>query len=517
MNLTSKTLKCALLGAAFLITSAGAALAEGHKLVIAHTNDTHSQLEPDPKDNLGGVARRKVLVDSMRNANDNFLLIDAGDAVQGTLYFNLFKGEVEQKAMNMLGYDLAILGNHDFDNGMEGLAYMLSFAETPYLATNYNLSATDVDSKFAKYAIKEFDGRKIGFIAINLKPEGMISEGNYDGVEYLDAAEAASHSAWWLKNIEGCDMVVAITHIGYNPATPPGDFSLARASKDIDIIIGGHSHDLINPADQKLQWLVPNALGKDVLVTQVGKSGKNLGEITIDLDSLTADYRVLPVSSRLDSLADPAVAEFLKPYRAGVDSLMRVPVGRTAIELGQLSDELLNWTTDIVLDRARELAPDVDFAILNKGGLRRGLPKGTITEGEIITMLPFNNRINVIDIKGKDILEAFVQMGRVGGNGVSRGVEVVYEAETDPDNPDAIPEIEIESATLNGSPIDPDKTYRIATIDYLAHGGDYMPSLARHELVTESKTVLYNDVLAHVRALKNKRIKPSGEKRFHLE
>lgn len=493
---------------------ASSATAENHRLVIAHTNDTHSQLDPDSKDGLGGLARRKVLIDSLRSVNPNFLLIDAGDAVQGTLFFNLYKGEVEQKAMNMLGYDMRILGNHEFDNGMGGLEHMLDYAGSQFLSTNYNLDSTAVANKFDKYAIREFGGHKVGFIGINLRPQGMISDGNYDGVVYLDALEAANHSAWWLKNVEGCDLVVAITHVGYEPSTPPGDRILAEETTDIDIIIGGHSHDLILPEGGRRESRVKNAAGKEVLITQAGKSGKNLGEITIDLDSLTATYRIVPVDSRLDSRVDDSVAMMLAPYRAGVDSLMRVPVGRTAMELTQTSRELINWTSDIVLERAHELAQDIDFAILNKGGLRRGLPKGTITEGEIMTMLPFNNRIDVIDIKGEDLLPAFVQMARIGGNGVSSGVRVVYSEDLD-DDPNSDPEIEIETITINGKEFDPEKTYRVATIDYLAHGGDYMPSLANHTLVAESSTVLYDDVLAFVRSLKNKRIKPTSEVRFY--
>ena len=201
------------------------------------------------------------------------------------------------------------------------------------------------------------------------------------------------------------------------------------------------------------------------------------------------------------------MAELIAPYRAGVDSLMQVPAGRTAKELGQLSPELLNWATDIVLERGRRIAPDVDFAILNKGGLRRGLPKGTITEGQIITMLPFDNHIQIIDIKGADLLDAFRQMAAIGGNGVSDGVEINYTTTTDG-------KPEIISARLNGKDIEPDSTYRVATIDYLANGGDYMPTLANHTTVASSSDVLYNDVLVYLRGQKNKKQNPSGKLHF---
>lgn len=505
------TVKAAMLAAAMALP----ALAWAENLVILHTNDTHSQIDPDDSDNLGGAGRRMALIDSVRGAADNVLLIDAGDAVQGTLYFNLYGGEVEQKLMNAMDYDLRILGNHEFDNGVDSLAAVLSKADADFLATNYDLAASPLGDMFEKYAIKEIDGRRIGFIAINLRPEGMIAEGNYDGVEYLDAIEAANASAWWLRNIEHCDLVVAITHIGYNPATPPGDLLLARSSDNIDIIIGGHSHDLIDPATDKYQYLVPNAAGKDVLVTQVGKAGKNVGEITVDLETLRPTYRVIPVNSRLDAAVPGEFFEITAPYRAGVDSLMtRVPVGKTAAELPQESAALLNWATDVVLDRGRQLADSVDFALLNKGGLRRGLPKGTVNEGQIITMMPFNNRVQVIDIKGKDLMDAFNVMAAVDGNGVSDGVEIVYVPGTEElSKKDAY----VTSATLNGKPIDPERTYRVATIDYIANGGDYMSTMRNHRLVAESPTVVYDDVLDYLRKGhgRKKKINPPTAPRMH--
>ena len=500
--------------------AAGTMAAYAEKLVILHTNDTHSQIDPDDKDNMGGIARRKVIVDSVRSAEKNVMLIDAGDAVQGTLYFNLYGGEVEQKAMNALGYDLRILGNHEFDNGIDSLAAVLDEADSRFLATNYDLADTPLARKFQKYDIRRYGDRRIGFIAINLDPKGMIADGNYNGLEYLDAVEAANSAAWWLKNVDSCDMVVAITHIGYDPAVPPGDKSLAAASDNIDVIIGGHSHDLIDPDKDKYQWRVPNRSGHNVLVTQVGKSGKNVGEITVNLDDFDTDYRIIPVDKRLDSRIDPAMTALIAPYRGGVDSLMRVPVGRTAIALDQFSNELLNWTTDIVYDRGTQLADSVDFAILNQGGLRRGLPKGTITEGQIITMMPFDNKVNVIDISGKDLLDAFRQMAAIGGNGISDQVRIEYaktgDDDDDDDDDDDEPVNEIVSVTVDGKPLDLDRTYRVATIDYLANGGDYMPTLARHRLVAKSSDVLYQDVLRYIRSLKGKRIKPDGDIRFRL-
>lgn len=483
------------------------------RLVILHTNDTHSQIDP-ASDGLGGIRRRKALIDSVRSTNSNVLLIDAGDAVQGTLYFKIGGGRVEQQLMNALGYDLRILGNHEFDNGVDSLATILSEAKSQFLATNYDLDKSPLKNRFDKYAIKEYDGRRIGFIAINLAPKGMIAEGNYDGVEYLDAVKAANATAWWLKHIEKCDLVVAITHIGYNPVTGMGDVKLASESEDIDIIIGGHSHDLIKPGDARMQYLIPNRNGREVLVTQEGKAGKNVGQITIDLDNLSSSYSVIPVDSRWDSRTDQSLDQIIAPYTAGIDSLMtRTPVARTRREFSNSSAELLNWTTDVVLELGRGLASGVDFAILNKGGLRRNMPKGTVHEGQILDMIPFNNRVQVLDIKGSDLLEAFRVMAIADGNGVSKGVEIVYTPGTEANRKQ---DASLVSATLNGKPIDADRTYRIATIDYLAGGGDYMTSLRNHTLVASSDRMLYDDVLRYLRSGKGlKTINPDSTVRMH--
>lgn len=489
------------------ILAAPTALADG-KLVILHTNDTHSAIDPD-SDGLGGVLRRKVLIDSVRAAEPNVLLIDAGDVVQGTLYFNIYGGKIEQELMNALGYDIRILGNHEFDNGVDSLAKVLAISRALNISTNYDLSASPLAPMFKPYDIRQVGDRRFGIIGINLDPKGMIMEGAYDGVVYKDAVEAANSAAWWLKNIEKVDAVIAISHIGYD-VTPPGDLMLAQNSDNIDIIIGGHSHDLILPAPtgkNPYASRVKNRQGRDVLVTQVGKSGKNIGQINIDLDDLSSEYSVISVNSRLDNRIDPATAAIIEPYRAGVDSLMNIAkVGRSAVDLAQNSQALLNFVSDFIYDRGTQLADNVDFAITNKGGIRRGLHKGNITEGELISMMPFNNYVTVIDIKGEELLPAFTQMGRVGGNGISDHVRITYNGET----------FEPETVIINGEPLERERVYRVATINYLANGGDYMPSLMNHTDVATANTRVYDDLIAYFVSgkAKGKKINPPTEQRM---
>ncbi len=475
----------------------------GERLVLLHTNDTHSQI--DPLDNgQAGALRRKVLIDSVRNAEPNTLLIDAGDAVQGTLFFNLYKGEAEHKVMNLLGYDLAILGNHDFDNGSEELARNLKNDNATWLSTNYDLAGGVLEPYFKPYDIRRVGNRRVGFIAINLDPKGMISEGNYNGVKYLDAIKAANATAWHLKHNEKVDKVVAITHIGYKPTVGPGDVELASKSEDIDVIIGGHSHTTIDPLDRSgdTPWRVVNAVGDTVVVAQTGKSGKALGMITIDFDNGGVGYSLLPVDSRLDSRIQPQWQSVVEPYRHGVDSLMNVKIGNSPVAMPNDGQALLNLTSDFVKARGRQLRPEgVDLAIINKGGLRRGLPKGAITQGMIMSMMPFDNRVEVLALKGSDLKAALDVMAARGGDGVSREVDVVMA-----DGKSA-------SVTVNGKPLDPDKTYHVATIDYLAKGGDYMEPLTRGTVEAKSGDVLYNDFIAWIKA-NGRGIKADNTKRM---
>ncbi|MCX4264616.1 MAG: bifunctional UDP-sugar hydrolase/5'-nucleotidase [Muribaculaceae bacterium] len=468
---------------------------DSNKLVILHTNDTHSQIDPG-SDNLGGVMRRKAIIDSVRGAEKNVLLVDAGDAVQGTLYFYLYGGKVEQEVMNILGVETRILGNHEFDNGIDSLASVLKYSDAEMLSANYDLSKTPLEGRFKPYTIKEYNGKRIGIIGLNLDPNGIISPDNFKGLEYLPIVATANLTAEKLKKDEKVDAVIALTHIGYNPAGLVGDSVLATNSRDIDIIIGGHSHDTIDPTTENgaRRSRLKNLEGKDVLVVQTGKSGRNVGKIEINLDSLglgaSPSYELIPVTERYDNYADTKLADYLSKYSAGVDSLMTMWIGTTAHELPASSPELLNYFTDFIYDSGSEIAPKVDLAIANKGGLRSGIPAGKFSKGQIINMLPFANYVTVLDVKGSDLAEVFDVMANTHGNGVSRNVSAEYVVSDDG--------AKSRNVLINGKPIDLEQTYRVATIDYLAKGGDYMTGLTRGNVVVTKKVPVFEDLVEYI-------------------
>ncbi len=249
------------------------------KIVILHTNDTHSRIEPLPETdkyapNKGGVVRRANYIESVRAENKNVLLFDAGDFVQGTPYYNVFGGEVETKAMNMLKYDAATLGNHEFDYGLEGLKDILDWAQFPIISSNYDFSETILKDRFDPYLIIVKDGVKIGVIGLNVKPQGLIATANYTNMVFMDPLETGNELATKLKNEDKCDVVICLSHLGYT-----ADKRLAENSRNIDIIIGGHSHTYMKDPD-----IIKNADNEDILIYQTQGRGVYVGRIDIELE-----------------------------------------------------------------------------------------------------------------------------------------------------------------------------------------------------------------------------------------
>lgn len=256
------------------------------KIVILHTNDVHSHIEPFPSTdasyaNQGGVARRLNLINSIRKENENVLLLDAGDIFQGTPYFNFYGGELEFKLMSMMGYDAATIGNHDFDNGVGGLAKQMPNASFKMINSNYDFSNTIMEGLTEPYQIYLKDGIKIGVFGLGIQLKGLVIEALSKETKYLDPLEIAQDMTRKLKQEEKCDLVICLSHLGYEYKFDKiSDVKLAQQTQDIDLIIGGHTHTFL-PKPVVLK----NKVGKDVLVNQVGWAGINLGRIDFEFSS----------------------------------------------------------------------------------------------------------------------------------------------------------------------------------------------------------------------------------------
>ncbi|MDR1652424.1 MAG: metallophosphatase [Prevotellaceae bacterium] len=253
------------------------------KIVILHSNDTHSQVTPTDsrakEPNKGGYARRMGVIDSIRALEQNVLLLDAGDFFQGTPYFNFFNGRVEVDAMNRMKYDAVTLGNHEFDNGTDTLAQILKMANFPVVDANYDVSGTALNELVKPYIVLERFGMRIGIFGLSPDPRGLIFEKYYRGIVFSDPIKTAVKTSNYLKKKEKCDLIICLSHIGTEDIEQnDNDFKIARASKFIDVIIGGHSHTLT--ADNTA---VMNKRGKPVILSQMGKSGLFLGKIELTI------------------------------------------------------------------------------------------------------------------------------------------------------------------------------------------------------------------------------------------
>lgn len=254
----------------------------GQDLVILHTNDVHSHIEPlssGRNEGLGGFQRRANYIESIRKNHPNVLLLDAGDYNQGTPYYTLFKGEMEIMLYNAMGYDVVCLGNHEFDDGQEVLAERLKEADFETVCANFDFSKSPLEEIVKPYTIVYKGGKKIGIIGALLDLNGFVSQRAIVGLKYKNPIKVVNKLAKQLKKRENCDLVIALTHIGYKGSgkNRPGDLELARYTKNVDIIIGGHSHTYLNEPT-----IVKNSAGKDVIVNQAGAHGVYVGRIDIN-------------------------------------------------------------------------------------------------------------------------------------------------------------------------------------------------------------------------------------------
>ena len=258
------------------------------KITILHTNDVHSHIDTfGPEDgrnaNKGGVARRATLIETIRNENPNTLLLDAGDIFQGTPYFNYYGGELEFKLMSKLKYDAATIGNHDFDNGIDGLNAQLPHAEFEFVTSNYDFKNTILDTHTKPYKVFKKDGVKIGVFGIGIELNGLVAPALYKETKYLDPIEMSQEMTRILKIEEHCDLIICLSHLGYYYKNNPdliSDLNLAKSTKDIDLIIGGHTHTFLPKPT-----VVKNVNNENMLVNQVGCYGINLGRIDFYFDA----------------------------------------------------------------------------------------------------------------------------------------------------------------------------------------------------------------------------------------
>ena len=279
MRLLALVAVCCLAGTAWSVRDGGV------ELRVLHTNDTHSCVMPvsvHSSDTAlagkGGMVRRAALVRGLRKEDPELLLFDSGDFSQGSAYYNLYKGEVEVRLMNEMRYNAVAIGNHEFDFGLDNMARIFRMAEFPVVCANYHFEGTVVEGMVKPYVVLERKGLRIGVFGLGTQLEGMVASENYKGVTYEDPIAAANRVAAELRGKEHCDLVVCLSHLGWD-IEGVDDTELIPASHGIDVILGGHSHSYFERPE-----VMKDADGKDVYCNQMGKHGRYVGMLLLDME-----------------------------------------------------------------------------------------------------------------------------------------------------------------------------------------------------------------------------------------
>ncbi|WP_337844955.1 5'-nucleotidase C-terminal domain-containing protein [Thermus sp.] len=477
-------------GAALGAMGLGLGRAQGaFTLTLVHTNDTHAHLEPTEltlsgkKTPVGGVARRIALFDRLRTQAKNPLFLDAGDVFQGTLYFNQYRGLADRYFMHRALYRVMALGNHEFDLGPGPLAEFLKGARFKVVSANVDVSQEPrLQGLFAPYAVLQVGGEKVGIIGLTTPDTKEIANPG-PTVGFLDPYESAQKAVYELLS-RGVKKILVLSHLGYGE-----DLKLARRLVGVQVIVGGHSHTLLGTFPHKelsplgpYPTVVKNPEGKDVLVVQAWEWGKVVGllEVTFGPQGELLAYKgeallMTPEVSPEDFFAKEALLAYAQPVMALMAQVIaeakvdlvgeRAIVRRRESNLGNLIADGMLWKTKNAGTR---------IALQNGGGIRASIPKGPITVGKVYEVLPFGNTLVVMDLKGREILEALE-------NGVSQweqtagrflqvaGLRYAF----DLSRPAGSRVVRVEVKEGEGyRPLDLEATYRVVTNNFIAAGGD---------------------------------------------
>jgi 5'-nucleotidase / UDP-sugar diphosphatase len=466
-------------------------------LSLMHTNDVHSHLATAPK--------RVTAIKEIRAENPDALLLDAGDELTGTLYFNEFKGQPEIEMMNYMGYDAMTFGNHEFDQGSsaeghKALADFVKNAKFPFVSSNVDFSKDALfngvfhgdtitedpkDGNIYNGIVKEINGEKVGIFGLTTaETESISSPEKVTFEDYKAEAEKAVEAF----EEQGINKIIAITHIGYDDnAAVDNDFELAKYVDGIDIIVGGHSHTKLS--EPTVVEADENGKEKEAtLIVQASQYGEYLGTLDVEFDEEGA---VLGYAGELidikEKAEDAKAVEMLKKYADKVKEIEKVETGGTAVKAlpnprqGEGSTvsvrsnetELGNLITDAMLDKAKEFNPETVIAVQNGGGIRAAIDEGPITMGEVLTTLSFGNTLATMKLSGAEILSTLENSvkdapAEFGGFLQVSGMKFTYDSSKPAGQ--RVVSVEVEEKEGEFTPLDENKMYTIATNAYTAKG-----------------------------------------------
>ncbi|MBO0661684.1 5'-nucleotidase/apyrase family protein [Jiella sp. MQZ9-1] len=518
---------------ALLAIGTQAAFAD-YTLTILHTNDIHSRIEPinkydstcDEKDRaadncFGGTARLKTAIEAARKAADNPILIDGGDEFQGSLFYSQYKGKAASEMMNALGYEAMTVGNHEFDDGPKVLTHFVKSVHFPVVMANADVSKESELAALVKpFTIIEKKGQKIGIIGLTPQDNAELSSPGKT-ITFFDPAEAAKRAVKALSDA-GVDKIILLSHSGYMV-----DQKLAAEVPGIDVIVGGHSHTLLSNTDKKASGPYPTMVkgpdGHDVPIVQAYAYGKYLGELTVTFDDkgvvTKADGQPILLDGTIaeDPKLKARIAELAKP----LDKIRKTVVAETAEPIDGSREscragecQMGDLVADAMLARVKDQGAEI--AITNGGGLRASIDQGKVTQGEILTVLPFQNTLSTFKLKGSDVkaaLESGVSRVEEGAGRFPQvaGLKFTWSKSAKPGS-----RIKTVMVKENGQfvPIDPDKTYLVVSNNYMRSGGDGYSVFAKKGTDAYDYGPDLDAVVADYLAKDNKAYKPFTDGRI---
>jgi 5'-nucleotidase / UDP-sugar diphosphatase len=473
------------------------------KLTVLHTNDHHGRFWPN-SDGEYGLAARKTLIDKVRAevkaAGGEVLLLDGGDINTGVPESDLQDAEPDFKGMNLLGYDAAAIGNHEFDKPLAVLDKQIKWSKFPLLAANI-YDRTTGQRMYEPYRIFERGGYRIAVMGLTTEDTSrMVVQSNVANVEFRKPADEAAKLMLELRG--KADMVIAATHMGHytdgkSGVNAPGDVEMARAVKGLDLIVGGHSQNPVcmaaenkrNDAYVPAQPCAPDKQN-GAWIVQAHEWGKYVGRADFTIDGSgkvdLVKYQLLPVNLKQrvsgqppklygEAIAeDGAVREFLKPFQDNGAARLTLPVGEAVGVFDGDRNRVRAQPTNlgVMIARAMVERTGADLAIMNAGGVRDSLPEGKVTYRDVLKVQPFGNQLSVVRLSGAELLrylEAAAKM--TPGSGAfpqTVGVQMVIEGGV------------LKEAKVQGKPIEPQREYRLALNNFTAGGGDGYPKLSDH-------------------------------------
>jgi 5'-nucleotidase/UDP-sugar diphosphatase len=459
------------------------------ELVLLHTNDHHGAALPN--NDRGGLAQVAAYIKAVRATNPQVLLLDAGDINTGPALSNMFAAEPDILAYNLMGYDAAAFGNHEFDGNHEKLLTQMGQAQFPFISSNIKTAEGDYLGK--PYLIKNYEGFSLGIFGITTLRTKIIA-GPDKSLEFINEIEAAREMVDLLRNREKVDIVIGLTHIGDVKESPDHITSpeLAEAVPGIDIIVDGHSHSF---------FAAPQKAGNTFIVS-AGEGGRYVGHGKLTVrNGMLVNFAWAPV----EIAPDREVSALLEPYVKKADESLKETVGQAAAAfefgnrltryqetaLGNLISDACVWYFKTLYKQR------IDFAFHNGGNIRDGLPQGPVTRERILTILPFENYLYIVSLKGVDIIELFEFIASIP-QGAGGFAQVSKEVRYTIDYSDGA--ARLKDLSIGGEPVDPERTYRFCTNDYILGGGDGYAVMERAEDPFNTSLLLSYVVAEYIRA-----------------